>query len=297
MSQCRRYDKRGTTIIDGLRLCFIAESSLLEDLSQIQPRDSIDMGRYILTRVGCKSSRYAFSILHNVNGQTLEFGKLKFGLTRDDLNPNYVWLWVENRVLYEEIELRRLYNFVATLNLKFNNFTLLDIAIDVKTNVVSLIRKLYKDLENETIFNDKKIQNRKKVIEGMTYLYSTTLYKLVNPTLYFKQREAIHDKTKGVVVIAYNKLAEIVYESDKQYILDYYDRPKTLHRLEVHLNQRQVSNYARLIKKAPSLDWIFDERILTDMYYYHLQSVIRFTTRKNRKPIDWKEILCADNPI
>lgn len=294
MLSCKQ-DKRGTAIIDGLRICFLAHHHLLEDLSQIEPEKKNCIGRYLLTREKGILHKYAFSVEHKINGKIQKFGHLRFGLENKELNPFFVWLTIENRVLYDKFELKKIYDFCESLNLVFHNFTVLDIAVDFKINVVSLIRKLYKDLENDTIFNGKKIQNRKKVIDGMTHLYSTTLDRLVNPTIYFKQHEAIHDKTKGVVVTAYNKVAEVKNSSEKQYILDYYGNPKTLHRFEVHLNTKQIALYGRKIQEAPSFDWIFDQKILEDIYYDHLQSVIRFTKAKSKKKIDWRELL-FNNP-
>ena len=294
MLSCKQ-DKRGTAIIDGLRICFIAHNHLLEDLTQIDPKKSIGIGRYILTRDEGKSHRFGFSVGHEINGKIQKFGCLKFGLENKEMDPNFVWLRLENRVLYNEFELRKIYDFCESLNLKFNNFTLLDVVIDLKMNVVSFIRSLYKDLSNDTIFNGKKIENRKEVIEGMPQFYSTTLDKLVYPTIYFKQYAAIHDKTKGVVVVAYNKLAEIKNASEKQYILDYYGNPKTLHRLEVHLNAKQIALYGKKINQTPCIDWIFDQKILEDIYFYHLQSVIRFTKAKSKKKLDWRELL-FNNP-
>ena len=75
------------------------------------------------------------------------------------------------------------------------------------------------------------------IIDGVSQSYSVSLDRLKNPTLYFKQAKAIHNKSKGIVVTAYNKMAEIE-ESGKDYILEFYGNPKRLNRLEVHLNSQ-----------------------------------------------------------
>ena len=40
-------------------------------------------------------------------------------------------------------------------------------------------------------------------------------------------------------------------------------------------------------------DLIFDKEFLTNMFYYHLVSVVRFT--RGRTQLDWRDILCIYN--
>lgn len=291
MRLCKKQDKRGVAILDGLRMCFTATPTLVQNLSAIQLEESYDIGKYILIRESGKNFSHVFSIQHIVEGKRQLFGQLKFGLKNNDLDDSFVWVWIENRVLYNEQELKKIHEFVATLNLEFHNFTLLDISTDYKKSVVSLIRKLYKDSDNNTIINGKTIKDRKKVIKELTFRFSATLDKLVNPTIYVKQKEAIKDKSKGITIMAYNKLAEIKTTSKKQHILNYYEDPQALHRLEVHVNREQILHYGKRINIQPSIDWIFDKEILKGMFFYNLQAVIRFTRKKGNKKIDWEKIL------
>ena len=55
-------------------------------------------------------------------------------------------------------------------------------------------------------------------------------------TVNVKQRNAIKDKSRGVTVTTYDKLAEISNSSGKEYILNFYGNPTKLFRTEVHLN-------------------------------------------------------------
>lgn len=58
-------------------------------------------------------------------------------------------------------------------------------------------------------------------------------------------------KAKGLTVCAYNKTAEIS-TSEKDYILGYYGNPKSLYRLEIHLNSQDVTDYFNSIGKGRS---------------------------------------------
>lgn len=82
-----------------------------------------------------------------------------------------------------------------------------------------------------TIINGKAVKDRKKVLQGVSFEYSSTLDRLNHPTITVKQKKAIANKCNGVTVQAYNKKAEIDDHSDKRYILDYYGHPKRLYRL------------------------------------------------------------------
>ena len=97
-------------------------------------------------------------------------------------------------------------------------------------------------------------------------------------------------------VCCYDKKAEVETESHKQYILDFYNNPKSLHRLEVHLNADEIRTYCSVVHIVQSVDLIFDKEFLTNMFYYHLAAVVRFT--RGRTKLDWRDILlCSDRRI
>ena len=88
---------------------------------------------------------------------------------------------------------------------------------------------------------------------------------------------------------AYDKRAEVLNHSGKQYVLDFYDNPKRLYRLEVRLRYRELSDFLRLIKSPAMLEQLFNQNFLYNIFIYHLASVIRFT--KGRRKISWGELL------
>lgn len=275
--------KLGTTILDELRLCYIAEPSFFDDLSLTAVGERIDFADFSMVRILGQHFRYLFKVFVGKK-QVGNFYYGQYG-TADSC---YAWFKFENQVLYDSELFRTTLDIPYKLKLTFNNITALDLTKDFKKNIVNVIRRLYKDERITTIVNGKAIKNRKQIIPEFHIDYSVSLERLKNPTFYAKQKKAVHDKTKGVCVSCYNKRAEIENTS-KQYILDFYGSPKCLHRLEVHLNSEEIRRYCSMKKIPQTIDLIFDQDSITDMFFYYLSSVVRFT--KGRTKLDWRDIL------
>ena len=138
--------------------------------------------------------------------------------------------------------------------------------------------------------NGKRVINRDKDRPELTYTTSGSLNKQNKYlTVNIKQRNAVKDKSKGITVLLYDKMAEIANASDKQYILEHYGNPKRLYRTEVHLNAEDIKNYVkrRNIDYTPAM--LFDEAILEDMFFHFLGNVIRF--QSNKTDVSWQHIL------
>lgn len=282
--------KLGTTIIDELRLCYIAEPSLLNDLSSVPLGERIDFADFSMVRILGQHFRYLFKVFIGKK-QVGNFYYGQYGV----VDSCYAWFKFENQVLYDGELFRTTLDIPYKLKLTFNNITAIDLTKDFKKNIVNVIRRLYKDERITTIVNGKAVKNRKQIIPEFHIDYSVSLERLRNPTFYAKQKKAAHDKTKGVCVSCYNKRAEIENTS-KQYILDFYGCPKCLHRLEVHLNAEEIRRYCSMKKIPQTIDLIFDQDSITDMFFYYLSSVVRFT--KGRIKLDWRDILlCSDRRI
>ena len=156
---------------------------------------------------------------------------------------------------------------------------------------------MFRDENIKTIINGKGVKDRRKVLSEIMYIHQASLERMKHPSLTICQAEAAKNKAKGIVIQAYNKKAELC-KSQKEYISEYYNHPKTLHRLEVRLNYNEIRDYYSKIGKKPFIMDILDTTLLTNIYYYHLGSVLRFSRR--RKPIPWQEILglsAQDNNI
>lgn len=275
--------KLGTTILDELRLCYIAEPSFLDDLSLTAVGERIDFADFSMVRILGQHFRYLFKVFVGKK-QVGNFYYGQYGI----VDSCYAWFKFENQVLYDGELFRTTLDIPYKLKLTFNNITAIDLTKDFKKNIVNIIRRLYKDEGITTIVNGKAIKDRKRIIPEFHIDYSVSLERLKNPTFYAKQKKAVHDKTKGVCVSCYNKRTEIENTS-KQYILDFYGNPKCLHRLEVHLNAEEIRRYCSMKKIPQTIDLIFDQDSITDMFFYYLSSVVRFT--KGRTKLDWRDIL------
>ena len=225
----------------------------------------------------------------------IEFGQLKFNISRgsesDNLHENgnlKVWISLNNQTLYTKDQ----YNlgFIATkLGLEPHNITTLDLCKDTPFNVGKSVRKLIKDKTVTTILNGKRIKDRDEDRPEITYITSGSLNKTDKyMTVNVKQKNAIKDKNRGVTVTTYDKVAEVQNSSGKDYILNYYGNPQKLYRTEVHLNNQEVKDY--LDSRGLFFNYyMIDEAMLEDMFYHHLNSVIRF--EYNKEKILWEHLL------
>ena len=291
MAACTKKSKLGITIIDELRLCFMAEPCLLQTLSSIMVGERVLFGTLLLYRIIGQHFRYVFVV---VDEHRNEVGKLYFGRYGNNIyDCNYIWFKVANKVLYET----RLYDTIqeiqCTLGLSFNNFTSLDLAKDFTKNITYAIKRYMTNPQITTIINGKAVRDRKHIIQEAFYVYKCSLDRIKDPTLYIAQKEAVNNKAKGVRVCSYDKKSEIE-KSDKTYINEFYKNPKRLFRLEVHLNSDEIRDYLNKEHRRQAIDIIVDQELLTAIYYYHLSSVLRFS--KGRKPIPWSNVLGIDSP-
>ena len=279
-----------TTIIDGLRLCYTAEPRLLEDLKGMILGEKTQHNGYLLYRIKSVHFDFAYAI-KDANRE--DIGVLYFGQQLDE-ERQFVWFKVENKVLYDPDRLRAVLQFPESLGYRFDHFTAIDLAKDFSKNITYLILRMLRKPELTVIVNGKAIKDRKEEICHV--VCGVSLDRVRKESFYVRQQKAEHDKTKGLCVTSYNKLREIEQEGSKQYILDFYGNPKRLYRLEIHQNSAEIADFCKRQKIAQSVDLLFDKDFLTEMFYYHLGAVLRFTNK--RKRIAWHELLgCNDRAI
>lgn len=176
------------------------------------------------------------------------------------------------------------------LELGFHNTTSLDLCLDTPFCIARLIKAYIHNSDVTTILNGKRIKDRDVDRKEITYVYSGSLNNQnKHLTVNVKQKNAIKDKTKGVTVTMYDKKTEICNSSGKQYILDYYDNPKSLYRTEVHLNNEDVNSYLKRTGTDNSPLLYVNDEVLEDMFFYFLGSVIRFQSAST--DVSWRHIL------
>ena len=146
-----------------------------------------------------------------------------------------------------------------------------------------------------TIINGKAIKDRKQVLQGVSFQYSTSLDRLKHASITIKQKKAINNKKNGIIVQAYDKKAEIQQNSEKRYILDFYGQPKRLYRLEVRLHYQELKDYFNKFNGKPIIEIVSNHELLQDMFFYHLAAVLRFTQR--RKKLDWPTLIKCNGRV
>ena len=285
----------GSVIIDALKLCYEASAEVLEDLKAINLGMRRKYGDYVFCRETSHHFRYAYGVLME-NGDSL--GKVMtvgVGIYGDNQERNFAFFRVENHVLYNSLLLKRVLALPEQMGMVFHNFTAIDLAVDIKTDIVRLIRRLWHREDITTIINGKAIKYRTVEIDNLKLIYSASLQRLKGASLLIKQARARQDKSKGLTVQVYNKGKEIEAVSHKYYIQEFYGNPKRLYRLEVHQNNAEIQDYCRKVNRVQDIDMVYDQEFLTAMFYYHLSAVLRFT--KGRKKLAWPDIIACNGRL
>lgn len=274
-------------VIDELRICFVAvNKDAIKELECVEIGGKTDIGEYTFYRIVNDKFRCYFDVVEA--GEQVAVFKFWHHTDYEDATC-YVYFKVANKILYNKKRLMKLLLLPNKFGLVFNNYTAIDLAMDSGLNIPSLIKKMMRNKDISTIINGKKVNNRKEILCGVNFEYSTSLDRLNHPTITFKQKKAIKNKINGITVQAYDKKAEIIDTSDKQYILEHYGNPKRLYRLEVRLHYQELKDYFNKIRLVPDLGVVFNCELLEDMFLYHLSSVVRFT--KGRKKLDWQGLI------
>lgn len=280
-----------------LRLCFECDNvRLINELRNVEVGDYYDCFDFYLLRIEGKIFEYVFEIRYYESGISKLYGELRFGINKDEIESNIhfngtrkIWVSVANSALY--CNEKYYIDYISdTLGLKLHNITTLDIAMDMTKNIGKTTKHLIRNKQLTTILNGKKIIDRNEDRPEITYTYSGTLNKDKYMTLNIKQKKAIKDKSKGTSLTAYDKRAEIINSSHKDYIIELYGNPKKLHRLEVHLNNEDIKDYINTKRIDLNLNTIFQPHFLYELYIYTLNSLIRFEYNRNNK-LSWEDIL------
>lgn len=145
--------------IDKLKVCYTATDNVISQLKDIKEYVGDGYRLYDIQSEIEGIVTLAIDILwddkENEGLRYWRFGYLTIGDTFKDANSNYIWMTIENRMLYEMFyksniignnSLQMFSVFIADdLNLQFNNFTSLHIAVDTDAkDFIKRIRKYIK---------------------------------------------------------------------------------------------------------------------------------------------------------
>lgn len=275
-------DRLGTTVIDALTLCYIAEGQLLNTLRGVSHR--IDIEAFTLHRILARAFHQYFDVV--LRGRKV--ASIYFDRRETEETELYLWMRIENFVLYDDGLVAEVLSLPKFLHLSFHNITRLNLARDFCYNISERIRALMRNPTLKTMINGKQIRNRDEVLRGITRTCRMSLNRDKTKSLTIKQAKAIKNKYDGITLDSYDKMDEIINKSEKHYILDYYDNPKRLHRLELRLNNQDIRRLAETTGVAITAEIIFDKECLDRLYLQALQSILRFTD--GRKKLDWQQL-------
>ena len=272
-----------TTIIDCLVIGFLATPVLLESLRRIRTYHKYN--DFFLLRSEGRFHRHFFTI-KNEYGK--ELGNLYFDRYASVGNELYVWVKVENSVLYDSSLLEMMKRLPELLELEFHGITSLDLARDFSYDIASRIRSLMRREDLAVIINGKEVRDRHKTLKGIVRSCGMSLAKDGKKGLTIKQAKAAKNKHRGITLDCYDKAEEIENASGKQYISDFYGNRKRLHRLELRMNCEQIKRAFDATWLTPSLEYLENQKALDYLFFYALKSVLRF--RQGRKVLQWEDL-------
>lgn len=280
--------------IDAMTVCFeVIDRYHYDQITELDFEQIYDLYEFQLIRTEGRYYNNVYTIIYMDGDCQIEFGQLKFNIGRDDANNLHdngnpkVWIALNNRSLYTDDQFNL--GFIATkLGLEPHNVTTIDLCLDTPFNVSKSLRQLLKNKSITTILNGTKIKDRDEDRPEITYTNSGSLNKDKYMTVNVKQRNAMKDKSRGVTLTTYDKQAEIRNSSGKDYILDFYGNPSKLYRTEVHLNNAEIRDY--LEGRGLYFNYyMIDAALLEDMFFYHLNSVVRF--KNGKEDVMWEHLL------
>ena len=278
--------------VDELKICYTATPDDLNELLSVEIGSSMELFGYRFCRAISDRFRYYFEVWENDE----QVAWLKYGLYTDlSTAKHFIYFKINNQVLYNPAQLNNTLKLPDMFGFVFNNYTAIDLALDGNVNFTSLIKRMIRNKAVTTIINGKAIRDRKQVLQGVNFQYSTSLDRLKHAAITIKQKKAISNKKNGIVVQAYDKKAEVEQNSDKRYILDFYGQPKRLYRLEVRLHYQELKDYFNKVNGEPIIKTMSDQDLLQDLFYYHLSAVLRFT--QGRKKLDWPTLIKCNGRV
>lgn len=274
-------------IVDKLKLCYnVVNEEIIQYLEEYQP-ESYHLYDFDLVRIEGKHFNDTYQIIYSdldKDGNIVPhvFGELKFNLksqSKEEVTPDQqkkVWIYVNNYILYSKDKRAVHLSYISDkLGIVLNNITSIEIAIDTHKNAPKRLKQYLRNNDITTILNGKIIFDRKEDRPEIEFIHSGDMDRYKYMSVYFKQKKAINNKSNGIVICSYDKLSECK-NSDKDYVVDYYDNPNRMYRIEVRAaneNFKQFLNSYQIELIEPLL---WNKGFLMEAFLYFVNSVIRF---------------------
>lgn len=288
-------------VVDKLKLCYnVVDDEIIRHLEECQP-ELYSLYDFDLVRIEGKHFKDTYQIVYNDFDEHSDivphvFGELKINLksqTDDDSDsenqPKRVWIYVNNYILYSKNKKVVNLPFITDkLGIELNNVTGIEIAIDTNKNVPKRLKSYIRDKDITTILNGKVVLERKEDRPEFEFVHSGDMDRYKYMSVYLKQKKAINNKTNGTVICSYGKLSESK-NSNKKHVLDYYEDPKKLYRLEIRVANENFKKFLEFYKIELIEPLLWNRGFLLEAFEYFFSSVIRF--KKDGKNVSIGEIL------
>ena len=146
----------GKTIIDELRICYIAEPETLRELSAIEVGGCKRYFKFTLVRVLCPHFKYGFDVFYESDTKSgIKVAKLKFRRHGEKKESQYLYYRLENHILYNTELMKISLALPNILRCEFNNFTAIDLCRDFEKNITRKIHRLMRNKDTTVIINGK----------------------------------------------------------------------------------------------------------------------------------------------
>ena len=288
--------------IDKLKICYKLNPT--SELHELQDNPIYEFEHpewdFKLVRVDGNHFNYIYDIIYleYSNNEFKEykeqvFGKIQWGLRSDknDALQSYVWISIDNKQFYLKYDYQTINRLPyldyieSALGLEFNNITHLDLALDTSNNFSKALVKMIRNKDYYPIINGTKITDRKKLIEDILYIGIGNLERIKEYNILIQQKD------NDISVCAYNKKREVEHKRNKGYIMEVYNNPNQLHRLEVRIKSDAMKNFFDDEQIQYKASMLYDNNWLWLIYLTYLNRVIRFQEVKSKKTYNVIELI------
>ncbi|MDR2948598.1 MAG: hypothetical protein LBV71_05265 [Prevotella sp.] len=315
----RKQYPKATIQLDKLVLCC---TSMIEDnfndAIKYYPEESIKpshtFGETTLIQTIDKSRRYRYS--YNVNYGDHQMGRIDFCMFGQS-HRDEIWFSISNMVFYNGTS-QFLPQIFTDLNLKLNNITRLEIALDsYHFNHEQVLRRNIRNKENAIKLMNKFIDREARTSRIKYWNYGSPNNPYNVRTIYIQNERLINYPKKGqrnieqnnsgktsarkstIELAAYNKLEEIKdFSPHKTYILDYHKKHnpkfKNIHRQEIRLESEELKRYEKKHKKPITLLDLLNKEFLYNMFTEYYDRIIVIKNSKKEK-IQLYPVPCLDS--
>ena len=289
----------GKVVIDWLELSYQNNLAFKEDIITLESETTWRGYRIIPTR--SYGYEYAFDVYWSF-GDTTPVAQIKFNVHAKRKDYRIV-VAINNRIFYApKQELSDALLIGEKLGLVFNNIRRLDLAIDLSKDITRIIN-LYQHKKNIALRVNGKCIWEDNVDTGLQFIANGNR-KRNKLNEFF-----LHNSDKSASIKSYDKIKEIADKrrnrkygiSYKDYILEYYNHPDKLYRLEVSARGRFIYDFIqrKQISNTFMYSMLCDENWLASLFNDWLSSILsfsRFSVSKkgeyrSRGGIRWNEIL------